>query len=247
MRILCHGEGEKSGGKSPRPPALKAFVDEQGVLPLIGSIPDMTSTTEGYLALQKLYQEKASLDYENIKSKVETILKKLNKSHDSISPEEIRQFCKNSWFLNVTTYRSLAQEYNHETAQGSLIASELQNPSSNMFWYVGLRAVYQYQQKHGKFPGSNQNASKEELEKEAAEVHQFAFSLLKSHGVNHELDISYAKELTRFGNSELHAVSGILGGVGAQEVIKLITQQYIPMNNTWVLNGILGTSNVFTM
>lgn len=37
--------------------ALKQFLDNDGsrkYLPLNGSIPDMTSTTEGYIALQKM-------------------------------------------------------------------------------------------------------------------------------------------------------------------------------------------------
>ncbi len=34
--------------------ALREFVQEHKVLPMIGSIPDMASTTDGYLTLQKL-------------------------------------------------------------------------------------------------------------------------------------------------------------------------------------------------
>lgn len=46
----------------------------------------------------------------------------------------------------------------------------------------------------------------------------------------------------RYGNSNIHNVAAVLGGVASQEAVKLITKQYIPMNNTFVFNGINGAS-----
>lgn len=40
-------------------------------------------------------------------------------------------------------------------------------------------------------------------------------------------------------------MAAMLGGVASQEVIKLITRQYVPINNTLILNGI--TSNLATL
>ena len=37
---------------------------------------------------------------------------------------------------------------------------------------------------------------------------------------------------------ELHGVSSYLGGIVAQEVIKVLTQQYVPIDNTLFYNGI---------
>lgn len=45
------------------------------------------------------------------------------------------------------------------------------------------------------------------------------------------------EEICRYGNSELNVVSSILGGVIAQEIIKLCTQQYVPVENTFVFDG----------
>lgn len=229
--------------------ALREFVNENKCLPLIGSIPDMASTTEGYLTLQKLYQDKAAKDVETIKSKVEAILKKLNRPSGSISDEEVKKFCKNSYFLHCINYRSLEQEWTASTVKGSLITSELANGAfmpNNMPWYVALRAVFEYHRKHGKFPGASKE-SVEVLAKEATEVQQIATDFLKVCGHTGDFEDSYAKELCRFGNSELHAVAGMMGGIGSQEVIKLITHQYLPMDNTMILNGIISTTNVYNL
>lgn len=45
------------------------------------------------------------------------------------------------------------------------------------------------------------------------------------------------EEICRYGNSELNVVASILGGTIAQEIIKLCTQQYVPVENTFVFDG----------
>lgn len=42
-------------------------------------------------------------------------------------------------------------------------------------------------------------------------------------------------------------MAALIGGLVAQEAIKLITHQYIPINNTCIFNGITSTSNVFQL
>ena len=46
----------------------------------------------------------------------------------------------------------------------------------------------------------------------------------------------------RYGACELHSVAAYMGGVGAQEVIKIITEQFVPLNNTYIYNGIKQSS-----
>ena len=46
----------------------------------------------------------------------------------------------------------------------------------------------------------------------------------------------------RYNSSELHAIAAVMGGIAAQESVKIITQQYIPITGTLVLNGIAGVS-----
>ena len=47
-----------------------------------------------------------------------------------------------------------------------------------------------------------------------------------------------AKEVSRAAGAELHNISAATGGMVAQEVIKVITKQYIPIDNTCIFDGI---------
>jgi NEDD8-activating enzyme E1 regulatory subunit len=49
----------------------------------------------------------------------------------------------------------------------------------------------------------------------------------------------------RMGKSELHNIGAFMGGIAAQEAVKLITEQYTPMNNSLVFEGIHSKLQVF--
>lgn len=50
--------------------------------------------------------------------------------------------------------------------------------------------------------------------------------------------LKYAQEWTRYAACEMHNISSLVGGVAAQELIKLCTQQRLPLFNTWLFSGI---------
>lgn len=47
-----------------------------------------------------------------------------------------------------------------------------------------------------------------------------------------------AEEVARATGGELHNTSAVMGGMVAQEIIKIITKQYIPIENTCIFDGI---------
>ena len=51
----------------------------------------------------------------------------------------------------------------------------------------------------------------------------------------------------RGAQSSLPSTSALVGGIVAQEVIKLVTRQYIPADNTIVYNGIQQAVGVFKL
>lgn len=51
-------------------------------------------------------------------------------------------------------------------------------------------------------------------------------------------------EMVRYGASELHLVAAIIGGIAAQEALKLMTAQFVPLQGTLIFNGMSGTSLV---
>jgi NEDD8-activating enzyme E1 regulatory subunit len=53
-----------------------------------------------------------------------------------------------------------------------------------------------------------------------------------------------AEEVARANGGELHNISAMMGGMVSQEVIKIITKQYIPIDNTCILDGITSRTQV---
>lgn len=51
----------------------------------------------------------------------------------------------------------------------------------------------------------------------------------------------------RFGSSELANIAALVGGLVSQEIIKLITRQYIPIDNTVIFDGTRAMSSTFQL
>jgi amyloid beta precursor protein binding protein 1 len=92
---------------------LQEFVLNEGggEAPLEGSIPDMTSSTEHYINLQKIYLAKAEADFLVIEERVKNILKKIGRDPSSIPKPTIKSFCKNARKLKLCRYRMVEDEF----------------------------------------------------------------------------------------------------------------------------------------
>lgn len=215
--------------------ALKEFVNETGSLPLRGSIPDMTADSKRFIALQNVYHEKAMEDKEKITLKLHRILSSAGKPTDFIKEDEIRLFCKNSAFLRVVQCKSLHEEY--KSVPENLV-SNLEDPDSDVSFYVLLRAVDKFYAKFNKYPGE----SDEDVESDCENLQACVTTLLQDWGIQTTIKEDYVKEMCRYGACELHPVAAFIGGAAAQEVIKLVTHQYVPFNDFFLYNAMTGSS-----
>ena len=64
-------------------------------------------------------------------------------------------------------------------------------------------------------------------------------------GSSNENVVNAAKEVARAQGGELHNISALTGGMVSQEVIKIITKQYVPIDNTCVFDGITSRTQIF--
>ncbi|KAJ6403920.1 hypothetical protein OIU84_012173 [Salix udensis] len=83
--------------------ALKEFIVNE----------DMTSSTELYVNLQKIYLAKAEADFLVLQQRVKSILKRIGRDPDSISKAMIKSFCKNARKLKVCRYRLIEDEFSN--------------------------------------------------------------------------------------------------------------------------------------
>lgn len=213
--------------------ALKDFVenDGKGMLPLAGTLPDMTAETSLYINLQNIYRAKALQDADCVFRRVQELLKELNKSSDWISEQDVMLFCREAAYLAVTRGTKISEEY-EKGSKASTISDELENPESLMAQYVVLRAMERFQTEHGYTPGEVK------VDTDTARIKSQAGRLLNDWGISSQLNDDLFHEICRYGGAEIHSISAFLGGCCAHEIIKLVTRQYKPFDNTIIYDGI---------
>ncbi|KAK7263522.1 hypothetical protein RJT34_31113 [Clitoria ternatea] len=217
--------------------ALKDFIANEGSgeAPLEGSIPDMTSSTEQYVNLQNIYQAKAEADFLVIERLVRSTLKKIGRDSNSIPRSTIKSFCKNSRKLKVCRYRLIEDEFNSPNLPELQKYLTDEDYSIAVGIYILLRAVDRFAANYNSFPGQFDSAMDEDIPR----LKSTATGLLNDLGCNGAtLAEDLINEMCRFGAAELHAVAALVGGIASQEVIKLITRQFVPMSGTYIFNGI---------
>ncbi|CAJ1979051.1 unnamed protein product [Sphenostylis stenocarpa] len=217
--------------------ALKDFITNEGggEAPLEGSIPDMTSSTEQYVHLQNIYHAKAEADFLVIEGLVRSTLKKIGRDSNSIPRSTIKSFCKNARKLKVCRYRLIEDEFNSPNLPDLQKYLTDEDYSIAVGIYILLRAADRFAANYNSFPGQFDSAMDEDIPR----LKSTAISLLNDLGCNGAtLAEDLISEMCRFGAAELHAVAALVGGIASQEVIKLITRQFVPMSGTYIFNGI---------
>lgn len=226
--------------------ALKEFILNEGggEAPLEGSIPDMTASTEHYVNLQNMYQAKAEADFHRVEERVRNILKKIGRDSNSIPKATIKSFCKNARKLRVCRYHSVEDEFNSPNVTDLQKFLNDEECSIAVGIYVLLRAVDRFAANYNCFPGQFDNAMDEDISRLKAT----AFGLLSDLGCNGAtLSEDLISEMCRFGAAELHTVAALVGGIASQEVIKLLTRQFVPMSGTFIFNGIDHKSQLLSL
>jgi amyloid beta precursor protein binding protein 1 len=229
--------------------ALNKFVanEGQGLLPLPGNLPDMTSDTERYVKLQSIYRRKAREDMNVIKKYVDEKLEQVGRKAGSIEEYILRDFCKNIHYVRCFHFKSIQDELDPKKVDAEVIRDAMCDSESNMIWYLLLRACDTFNEKYGFYPGRNPKS--DTSEEDAGILKVILEELLLSHDVT-EIGPNIkdcVAEMVRFGASEIHNISSLIGGVSAQELIKLCTAQRLPFVNTWIFNGMNGTSTVYKL
>jgi amyloid beta precursor protein binding protein 1 len=233
--------------------ALREFFKENhGLLPLPGTLPDMTSTTDRFIQLQNCFSAKAQEDLKSFSTKVDTLLKQLGKPLDTIPQDERGMFCANASGLVVIRDKSLKDEFMSPVLQDYGF-DPMETPESMhpITWYLMWRACDAIFAKIGKYPGQKPDASENELAKDAdalmQQVKQMVETQYKTSIPESALDPDVAIEMVRYGACEMHNVAALIGGIAAEECVKLLTQQYQPLNNTFLYNGINSIGKFFQM
>ena len=236
--------------------ALREFIDREGCLPLEGSIPDMTSTTEAYVELQRLYADKAAIDASAVWQCSVELAQEVGflQPEEFITERDAKLFCQNSRHIRFMEWNLLETElYGTTGATVDALAVDAKDPMKAMSVAIFgvLRAADAFASKHGRRPGVFSATSSimydcdesERLHADGEELAVMASTWFSSRGVDPpECAADVAHEVARYGDGQLHAVGAILGGIASQEIIKIITQQYTPMTKRLIYDGVHSTT-----
>lgn len=220
--------------------AVKEFVQNEGDgnLPVRGTIPDMIADSQKFINLQNIYRQKAMEDAAAVSKHVEYLNQSIGKAPESISDKDIKLFCKHASFLRVVRCRSLAEEYSVDSVNKDEIASAMDSPDSEMVFYLMLRAIDRFYLQHSRYPG----VYNYQVEGDISKLKLCVTSLLQEYSLSVNIKDDYIHEFCRYGATEPHTVAAFMGGAAAQEVIKLITHQFVPFSNTYIYNAMSQTS-----
>lgn len=218
--------------------ALQAFVQQHGgVPPVVGKIPDMAASTTEYVTLQELYQKKAAEDLSQVRAGCAGVA--------SVTDDEVALLCQNAAHLDWLQTGSLPMFLGCHPSEdivddlGGCEQDEERPDQTALWWYVGFAACQMFRERELRYPGVN-----DDFDKDVPRLLECWEQLLTAYGLSMD-DTRICKEMARYGNAEVHNIASIVGGVASQEAVKLVTGQYIPINNTYVFNGISSMGGVY--
>ncbi|KAJ3836082.1 hypothetical protein F5878DRAFT_626153 [Lentinula raphanica] len=181
-----------------------------GLLPITPTLPDMKSSTEEYVKLQKLYRAQSEKEKQVFREY-------LNKSLVDVDDATINLFLKNSHALKVLKGREWKES---DPGPRELLTDKLTSCPKEAATHLALAALRKLKAKDK----PDRESLKDLLTAEAQ-------TFLPSGTELPEPEWPIASgEIARAPSADLPTTAAFLGGLVAQEVIKMITKQYIPIS-----------------
>ncbi|KAJ4296843.1 hypothetical protein N0V90_006891 [Kalmusia sp. IMI 367209] len=245
--------------------AIGLFYTKYGVLPVPGAVPDMKARSADYIQLQNVYKTKARKDLAEVLESVRFLERTANTSKQ-IDEKDVEAFCKNAAHIKLVRGRPFhIVPADKELLFGSnakSLAQKLTFPDDLLPIYITFLAWDKFVATHDadglagapRVPGSSDADLDADTEKVTSIAFKLADDLVKQASYTIDEDEyttiktqigELAQELVRAGGAELHNISALTGGIVSQEVIKVITEQYVPVDNTCVFDGVKSKSSVF--
>ena len=214
----------------------------------------MKAQSKDYIALQNVYRAKAHKDLAIVTESVRNLEVQLGKNQ-IIDAKEIEAFCKGAAFVKLVRGRKI-QGLPGTKDRVKLLVKEMRDPESLFSIYLALMALDMAMNLRWTDQTPNAFALVSDAGPFREDIEDFVKTILLGlKDVEPEVDfgnstaqvLKVAGEIQRSGPYELHNISSLAGGVVAQEVIKVITKQYVPVDNTCIIDGITSKSAVFRL
>lgn len=219
-------------------------------LPVSNNIPDMASSTANYIRLKDIFAAQAAADLKAISARIEATCAEHKVTYDQ---EVAARFIKNVRFLGVARTTPFENEYSAETFPAKVCNDHFNDDDEHEFdqkerpvdlhWYFAFRAGEAFREANGRYPGTDDD----EIDADTAALTKLGSDLASSLGVSVPIDPRVFAEYVRYGNSEMHNLAAMLGGIASQIALKVCIHQFVPVNNTLIVNGIHMSIGTYAM
>jgi len=230
--------------------AVREFYEQQQVLPLPGSLPDMKAQSADYVSLQNIYKSKARKDIADVTKIIRRIESQLGRATE-IPEKDIEVFCKNASHIQVIRGRDIPQVGGGDAETRKRIQRELGNDESLIPIFIAFQildiVVTGIQEgKYSEGSLDNEVVWSTELDRILSTIATDSSAPPLDDDVRDRI-LEATQELRRTEGGELHNISSLTGGLVAQESLKVITRQYVPLDNTCIFNGIRSSSTMYKL
>ncbi|XP_018015689.1 NEDD8-activating enzyme E1 regulatory subunit [Hyalella azteca] len=240
---------------------LQTFLEENKRLPVTGVVPDMTADSASYIEMQNIYREQAALDSEAVLRHAQDRCQQLSCRTSSlaetrpangevkgsgglVSESQVRLMCRHASHLRVIHGTSVAAEY---CGKVNLGGGEVEVSDSDVVWYVLLRAADVFHSEFRCWPGYHDHQVEADIVRLKVCVNRLLSEWGGGSAPVFTVKDDHIHEMCRYGAAQIHSVASYVGGCAAHEIIKLITAQYVPLNNTLIYNAATATSLTLTL
>ena len=196
----------------------------------------MKAQSTDYVQLQNIYKAKARHDVDVVDTKIRHIIQdQIGADRPAVPRSEIEAFCKNAASIKLVKGSPLRSSY-HLGDRTSYFIRHLDDPDTLASIYLSfliLDGMLSHDLGHDDIPSAVRGFLNAQV-----------LGDVSTDAAAERLEATM-KELTRGGQNELHNIAALTGGMVAQEVIKVITKQYVPIEDTCVFDGIQSRVEVF--
>lgn len=217
----------------------------------------MKAKSAVYIELQNIYKAKARKDLAEVVDKVRSLETDLQKQFVA-DEQEIEAFCKGAAFVKLIKGRAIRDPSDTSAEnwadKAKYMRQELQDADSLLPIYISLLlydlSVERQDPTPEQAPETKSDPAPDFTTTMTELTTTFLTNLQHSAGA-FDTEPCVAKiqsiiaELERAAGAELHSISALTGGMVAQEAIKVLTKQYIPVDNACVFDGIVSRAAVF--
>ncbi|VDL90366.1 unnamed protein product [Schistocephalus solidus] len=245
-----------------------------GCLPLRGDLPDMTSDSSRYLRLLSVFREQAEWAVSRLAARLSDVCSFVIPSPFSLGARNaaylkvircrsLEEVLKLSPVRSEDLYLLPTHEENDSMVwyfvlrgAASFVAEEGRWPGSGTHCGGGAAGSAAGRAEKVARLRDGENAGEAAARGDSLTADQLVemdLPLLRAH-VNRILRASglainsvsddYVYEMCRFGGGEVHSIAAFMGGIAAQEVIKLATHQFVPLSQPLIYNGITQRTEV---